>query len=110
MFLVYFYSVYERTLKAKQLVERKMIQDFKDDFCRKEWSTKFRSRTQTIINERFTYLIKAILTLMSQNNILDTNKYEDVARELLGNEAYMLFSTDKLISHCQKQLNICVLD
>ena len=43
-------------------------------------------------------------------NVLDTNKYEDVARELLGNEAYLLFQVDKLITHCHKQLNILVLD
>lgn len=29
--------------------------------------------------------------MMSQNNVLDSQKYEDIARELLGNEAYLLF-------------------
>lgn len=42
MFLVYFYSVYERVLKAKQLVEQKVIQDFKDDFSYQEWFQKFK--------------------------------------------------------------------
>jgi len=32
LFLIYFYSVYERVLKAKELVSRKVTQDFKDDF------------------------------------------------------------------------------
>lgn len=41
MFLVYFYSVYERVLKAKELVSKKVIQDFKDDFSQMEWSVKF---------------------------------------------------------------------
>lgn len=36
-------------------------------------------------------MIKAILTAITNSNILDTNKYEDVGRELLGNEAYLLF-------------------
>ena len=47
---------------------------------------------------------------MSQNNILDSQKYEDIARELLGNEAYLLFQVDKLINYCQKQLNLFTTD
>lgn len=41
---------------------------------------------------------------MTQGNVLDTNKYEDVARELLGNEAYLLFQVDKLVNNCVKHL------
>jgi len=32
------------------------------------------------------------------NGSLDSNKYEDFARVLLGSRAYFLFSLDKLIS------------
>ena len=46
---------------------------------------------QRLIEERFQYLIKAIVTVNSQKSILDINKFEDVARELLGKEAYLLF-------------------
>jgi len=60
---------------------------------------------ETLIDERFQYLIKSIVTVMSGSNILDTNKYEDIARELLGNEAYLLFQVDKLVNHCSKQLS-----
>ena len=31
------------------------------------------------------------MTIMYQSNVLDTTKYEDLARELLGKEAYLLF-------------------
>jgi hypothetical protein len=55
-------------------------------------------------DERFQYLIKAILTAITNSNILDTNKYEDVARELLGNEAYLLFQVDKVVNNCVKHL------
>ena len=41
---------------------------------------------------------------MCYSNILDAHKYEDVARELLGNEAYLLFQVDKLVNHCTKHL------
>ena len=36
--------------------------------------------------------------------MLDTTKYEDVARELLGKEAYLLFQADRLVNHCTKHL------
>jgi len=41
---------------------------------------------------------------MYQSNVLDNNKYEDVARELLGNEAYLLFQADRLLNNCTKHL------
>ena len=41
MFMTFFYSVYERILKAQELVELKVEQDFKDDFSKLEWSQKF---------------------------------------------------------------------
>ena len=41
MFMTYFYSIYERIVRAKQLVRNKVEQDFKDDFSQKEWSVKF---------------------------------------------------------------------
>ena len=50
--------------------------------------------------------MKSILTASSSNSVLDTNKYEDVARELLGNEAYLLFQVDKLLNNCLKQLMV----
>lgn len=104
MFMTFFYSVYERILKAQELVKFKVEQDFRDDFSKREWSAKFESKKQCLIDERFQYLIKAILTTMYQSNVLDTNKYEDVARELLGNEAYLLFQADRLVNHCTKHL------
>lgn len=41
---------------------------------------------------------------------MDSNKYEDMARELLGNEAYLLFQVDKLVNNCTKQLNHFLMD
>ena len=104
MFITFFYSVYERILKAQQLVKSKVEQDFKDDFSKRQWSVKFQSKKQALIDERFQYLVKAIYTAMCFGNILDAHKYEDVARELLGNEAYLLFQVDKLVNHCTKHL------
>lgn len=65
MFMTFFYSIYERILKAEDLVRYKVQQDFRDDFSQKEWSIKFKSRIDSICDERFQYLIKSILTVMT---------------------------------------------
>lgn len=44
MFVTYFYSVYERVILAKDLVKRKVDQDFLDDFSKQEWSSKFEKK------------------------------------------------------------------
>ena len=92
MFICYFYSIYERLLKAQDLVKAKVEQDFIDDFSLKDWSKKFDKKIQNVIDERFQYLVKAIVSTFNvQNNTFDSGKYEDLARELLGNEAFLLF-------------------
>lgn len=64
MFIVYFYSIYERIIKAKELVKMKVVQDFEDDFSQREWRVKFHTRINSVIDERFSYFIKAILTVI----------------------------------------------
>lgn len=104
--MMYFYSVYERVLKARELVAVKIEQDFNEDFSKNEWSQKFAKKKQALADERFQYLIKAILTTMSNPSTMDNSKYEDLARQLLGNEAYLLFLIDKVIKNCTHQLNL----
>ena len=78
MFITFFYSVYERILKARQLVRSKVELDFKDDFSKREWSIKFESKQQALIDERFQYLVKGIFTAMcAPGGILDGGKYEN---------------------------------
>lgn len=93
MFLMYFYSVYERVLKAYDLIEAKIDKDFREDFNKQRWSRKFSDpkKRRILTEERFQYFIKAVYTTMCFSNSLDTNKFEDLSRELLGNEAYLLF-------------------
>lgn len=45
--------------------------------------------------ERFEVFLAGALSAISQT--IDTNKYEDFARALLGNKAYLMFAFDKLI-------------
>jgi histone deacetylase complex regulatory component SIN3 len=63
-----------------------------------------------LIDERFQYLIKAVYTVISQSNNIDTTKYEDIARELLGNEAYLLFQVDRLVNQCTKHISLLQSD
>ena len=43
-FLVYFYSVYERILKAKELVKEKILKDFEEDFSKADFRHKFNKK------------------------------------------------------------------
>jgi len=45
-------------------------------------------------------LVKAIVSSFSEKNTFDSGKYEDLARELLGNEAFLLFQIDKIVKVC----------
>lgn len=38
----------------------------------------------------------------TSNNIMDHNKYEDFARQLLGQNAFLLFQIDKIVSQAIK--------
>jgi len=53
-------------------------------------------RIVDIKKERFEVFLGGVLLAMQSG--FDTNKYEDFARVLLGRQAYLLFSFDKLIT------------
>ena len=57
---------------------------------------KFARRADEFKYERFDVFVGGILSSLSGS--LETNKYEDFARSLLGSRAYLLFSFDKLIT------------
>jgi hypothetical protein len=48
-----------------------------------------------IKREKFDIFITGLLSVIGQH--VDNNKYEDFARQILGNKAYLLFSFDKMI-------------
>jgi hypothetical protein len=53
-------------------------------------------RAQEFKNERYEIFLGGVLCAMTSQ--IDTNKYEDFARAILGSKAYLLFSYDKLIT------------
>ncbi|CDW73125.1 paired amphipathic helix protein sin3a-like [Stylonychia lemnae] len=91
------YTIYERLMKAHQLVADKVQDDMNsrnDDNLKK--------RIDEFRKERFEVFLGGILVAMQSG--ADFNKYEDFARALLGSKAYLLFSFDKLIVSTVKQL------
>jgi histone deacetylase complex regulatory component SIN3 len=76
-------TIYERLLKARQLVEVHSEEIFK---------------TEKYSSERFDLFVSLVLLTLSAERKLEANTYEDMVRELLGKDAYLLFVYDKLIA------------
>ncbi len=84
------YTIYERLIKAKQIINTLVEQELKlkndENLTKKEAEIK---------KEKFEIYLTGLLSAIGQ--LIDTNKYEDFTRYTLGNKAYLLFSFDKLI-------------
>ncbi|MFS8159917.1 MAG: hypothetical protein ACMG6E_06850 [Candidatus Roizmanbacteria bacterium] len=89
IFFKQFYSIYERLIKARDLVSSKVDDD---QIGKQEEEQKL----DEYKSERFDIFMGLVLATM--NGSFDTNKYEDFARQLLGSRAYLLFSFEKLIA------------
>ena len=79
-FMHYFYAVCERLEKGYRLVEAKVKQDFKDDFSHMSLQDKLADIQSQLVHERFQYLVRAIITMMSKPSVLSSNEYDDLAR------------------------------
>lgn len=97
IFFKQFYTIYERIIKAKDLINQKVDEDLVQ---RNDESLQ--SRIIELKNERFDIFLGGVLCAMQGS--LEANKYEDFARSLLGRRAYLLFAFDKLIISTVKQL------
>ena len=95
-------SIYERLVKAQQLISAKVDQDCERQEIKDviglsgEELTTFKQQS-TI--ERFKLFINAVIGSLSQapNRKLDPSNYEDIVRMIMGDQAYLLFVFDKLI-------------
>ena len=85
------YTIYERLIKASDLINQKVDEDL---LLRQNEALNEHANDYKL--ERFDVFIGGILSAMS--GTLDTSKYEDFARQLLGSRAYLLFAFDKLIT------------
>ena len=100
-------TIYERLVKAKQLVRTKVEEDLAktetlealglaDDS--KETQSKLNDFKISAITERFSMLISSLIGTISVTQRLDSSNYEDIARHFMGSQAYLLFLFDKLVA------------
>lgn len=136
MFIKFFYAIYERILKAKDLIIEKINQDLSEmNHCEKVQAGIIHQDTgeqnnyivhEIFFKERYEHLLKGIYATTTQqiysgtmgasagvaghhfyshnHHLMDHNKYEDFARQLLGNNAFLLFQIDKIVSQAIKQI------
>ena len=105
-FLLYFYAIYERLCCGFELVKAKVRKDLADDFGHMGLRDKLSAEDQDrLVHERFQYVLKAIMTTMLQTSSLSVPDYEDLARQLLGNDSYLLFQVEKIVGACLRQLH-----
>ena len=99
-------TIYERLVKAKQLIQAKVEDDLAnrellevisltaDD---EETKTKLEAFKASASRERFSMMVSAVISNMAVAQKLDSSNYEDIARLYMGSEAYLMFHFDKLI-------------
>ena len=124
VFVKFFHAIYERVLKAKSLTEEKVRLDLSEMPPGEKQAYRVNA-AEDYVAERFEYVIRAIFTITNSSglpgptppssttlqpapstlsNVLDSNKFEDLARILLGKNAFFLFHIDKLLGQALKQL------
>ena len=62
-----------------------------------ESQTKEQFQSQSFAAERFDMFVGLVLLTLSSERKIEPANYEDLVRELLGKDAYLLFVYDKLI-------------
>lgn len=87
IFLRFLYTFYERIIKAKELITEKVIEEGKGE-------------REAKLN--FNLFLCGIASCLA--GAMDTNKFEDFERLIMGNKAYFLFTVDKLLGSTIKQL------
>lgn len=55
-------------------------------------------KTEKYSSERFDLFVSLVLLVLSSERKMEANTYEDLVRELLGKDAYLLFVYDRLIA------------
>ncbi|OMJ92886.1 hypothetical protein SteCoe_4218 [Stentor coeruleus] len=100
-FIRFFYDIYERLLKVKLILSHS-----KDlEYTKMEYGPyKFDISVET----EYLGFLKVVCGLL--RNTLDTSKFEDKCRSLLGNDSYIFFTFDKLVNYAAKSLQALVND
>lgn len=132
MFVKFFHALYERVCFAKVLIREKIDADLAemshDDkvtarICDTEGNVD-PALVELFFKERYEHLLKGIFATTSglshggglqssllgslhigyshNHHLMDHNKYEDFARQLLGKNAFLLFQIDKVLTQAVK--------
>lgn len=91
------YTVYERLMKAKQIINQKI-----DDDLLEKGDETLKKRANEFKKEKFEIFLAGVLLVLQTGIGFDSNKFEDFSRAILGSKAYLLFAFEKLVSAVRK--------
>mmetsp|Transcript_21095 Transcript_21095/g.20932 ORF Transcript_21095/g.20932 Transcript_21095/m.20932 type:complete len:243 (+) Transcript_21095:217-945(+) len=101
-FIRFFYGIYERLLKVKLVLSKDSKDEEKPTIDYGNYSF-----SEQVESEYLGFLKVVCLVL---KNTYDNSKFEEKCRSLLGNDAYILFTFDKLASYTAKALHAVAHD
>ncbi|CAG9310396.1 unnamed protein product [Blepharisma stoltei] len=101
-FIRFFYGIYERLLKVKLVLSKDGKDEEKPTIDYGNYSF-----SEQVESEYLGFLKVVCLVL---KNTYDNSKFEEKCRSLLGNDAYILFTFDKLASYTAKALHAVAHD
>lgn len=90
IFLRQFYTIYERLMKAREIIDEKISEELK-----LPKNESLQGMSAAIKQETFDVFYGVVLAATTS---VDANQYEDLTRQILGSKAYLLFAFDKLIN------------
>ena len=118
-FLRYIFCIYERLNKlneysfqnAESLLKMNSNEDNIDEEQEKEMiiekiNSKDGDSVESLVFKNFIIIYKALLLKKIENSTI----YEELCRDILGNESYFLFNMDKLISSLIKEMTTILND
>ena len=98
VFVRLLHMMYERIMRVRELAEQKVLEDLEHRNT-KEGARDVRTRT----DELFSLLLGALIAILKGS--IDNNKFEDIVRNLIGSQAFLFFTYDKLVQQVNSYIN-----
>ena len=93
-----FHCLYERIIKAMNLAERGLEEQLeRNPKLQTAYKVLSNEKKESLINERYEQIFIRGLRSALRGDI-DSTRYEDFCRYLLGSQSYLMFSIDKLVN------------
>jgi histone deacetylase complex regulatory component SIN3 len=99
--LRFFYTLYERILLARiklREIAEKELEKYKEDT---EKYGGLMTKIDQVIEERCILVSKALIGIQQGS---ESTAYEEFLRKAIGSQSYILFTFDKALSSCSKQI------